>query len=59
VGQFWTPIWLIGGSLLHAYSQSMSERRFKEDVEHEGFVFQDNRVQLMWQGKYDMEVGYG
>jgi hypothetical protein len=31
----------------------------KEDVEHEGFVLQDDGVQLMGQGKYDMEVGDG
>ena len=32
---------------------------FKEDIEHEGFVAQDDSVQLMWQGKYYMEVGSG
>jgi hypothetical protein len=31
----------------------------KEDVEHEGFVSQDDGVELMGQGKYDMEVGNG
>jgi len=31
----------------------------KEDTEHEGFVSQDDGVELMGQGKYDMEVGNG
>ena len=32
---------------------------FKEDVEHEGFVAQNEGVQLMGQGKYDMEIVNG
>jgi hypothetical protein len=30
---------------------------FKEHIEHHGFVLYDEGVQLMGQGKYDVEVG--
>jgi hypothetical protein len=31
----------------------------KEGGEHHRFVIQDDRVQLMWEGEDDMEVGLG
>jgi len=38
--------------------QSLSDG-FKQDGEHHGFVFQDEGIQLMGQGKDDVEVGSG
>ena len=32
---------------------------FKQDIEHEGFIFQDEGVELMRQGKDAMEIGNG
>ena len=32
---------------------------FKEDAEHQGFVLQDEGIQLMRQGENNMEVGNG
>ena len=38
--------------------QSLSDG-LKQDGEGHGFVFQDEGIQLMGQGKYDVEVGSG
>jgi hypothetical protein len=32
---------------------------FKQDIEHEGFVLEDEGVELMRQGKDAMEIGNG
>ena len=32
---------------------------FKQGIEHEGFIFQDEGIELMGQGKDAMEIGNG